>query len=323
MTGTDARPTIAGMRLQRVMQIVIGSLFGVSALGLLAVAVARAPVDGPKVFLPPLVAAAIGAMAVGLFQLQFRGLRKKGEAVRASVDACAARVFDAPGAVRPGYDLSVTMTPGMAAWVSGVDSDVGFTTEGQHRGARVSVASHVSVAGRQMGEFSHVYSYVCVDVLGATEPFYLTKQGAFSAVTNATGLSHDVKIGDAAFDAAWNVSADPALAKDVLDDSIRARLAELRARVPSVSMDMAQGTMSVILTKSGLAIRWPGPMPPELAIFMRDLLLDMRERILAHLDRRAARAGAGQVEGYRVVADEAAPASLEEPSDEAARRAAN
>jgi len=150
-----------------------------------------------------------------------------------------------------------------------------------------------------------VYSHVCVDVLGATEPFYLVKQSVGGTVAKMVGAVKDATLGDEAFDKAWIIHADQALARDVLDGSIRARLDDLQSKVSQVSLDFAQGHMHVVLTRHGLAIRWPGPMTPELALFMRDLLVDMRTRILAHLERRA---HAGMGHGYRVAAGEAAGA---------------
>src|SRR5439155_1086504 len=160
--------------------------------------------------------------------------------------------------------------------------------DGKCGGVRVSVASHASTLGRQFGEFSHIYSYVCVDMLGLATRFNLTKQGAGSLIGRATGMMKDANIGDAGFDGMWNVDADEALAREVLDESIRKRLIDLRGMVGQVSQDFSVGTMSIVLTHHGLALRWPGEMTVELASYIRDLLTDMRTRMLAHEDRKAA-----------------------------------
>jgi hypothetical protein len=63
-----------------------------------------------------------------------------------------------------------------------------------------------------------------------------------------------------------------------------------------------------------LALRWPGDITPELAIFIRDLLLEMRANMLAYENRTAARVGAEATAGagYRLaVDDEEAPAEVE------------
>jgi len=153
-------------------------------------------------------------------------------------------------------------------------------------------------------------------------PFRLTKEGAGSKIARAAGLANDATIGDEAFDSAWTIDADPGLARAVLDPSIRARLMELRSRVGEVSQDFGPGTMSVILTQHGLALRWPGDINVAFATYIRDLLLAMRERILAHVDREAARGGAQA--GYRVGADagEALPPSEEEVDSPAQRERA-
>ncbi len=305
------------MRWMRWVQVGFGTLFGLVSLFLLVVAVIRFDPNHAGVLGMPLATLVPGALVVGILELQIRSVRTKDQRVRGSIEQCARQVFDAPGTLRPEYDVSVTASPRVAAFTESFDGRGGFTTDGVYKGVRVSVASHASIAGRQMGEFSHIYSYVCVDVLGATEPFFLTRQGAFGSVATAIGLVKDVQIGDSAFDGAWIIHADQALARDVLDESIRARLNELESKVSLVSINMAQGAMSVVLTRHGLAIRWPGEMSPELAMFMRDLLIDMRARILTHLDRKAT-AGVGT--GYRVSADdrpatEAAPLSEEDPAE--------
>src|SRR6185369_10760080 len=128
------------------------------------------------------------------------------------------------------------------------DEGAAFTADGACGGVKVSVASHASRMGKQFGEMSHVYSYVCVDVLGLERKFHLTKEGAASKLALATGLTKEAEIGDTAFDAAWAVGADGDLARDVLDESVRARLTDLRSKVGLVSQDFGPGTMSVILT---------------------------------------------------------------------------
>lgn len=307
------------MRWMRYVQVAFGSLFGLVTLFLLVVAIIRFDPAHPGRLALPFLFGLPGAFVVGMLELQYRSFRNKNRHVREAIERCAARVFDAPGTVRPEYDMTVTNTPGAAAMAGFVDGRGGYTAQGEHRGVRVSVGSHASVAGRQLGEFNHVYSHVCVDVLGSNEPFFMTKQGVFGSVAKAVGVVKDVPIGDAAFDAAWIIHADQALARDVLDASIRARLTDLASKVSLVSNNFAQGVMSVLLTRHGLAIRWPGEMSPELAIFMRDLLVDMRTRLLAHLDRRA-HAGMGQ--GYRVAAEDAAASAPNAEEDAGADGAA-
>jgi len=86
-----------------------------------------------------------------------------------------------------------------------------------------------------------------------------------------------------------------------------------------VSQDFGPGTMSVILTHHGLALRWPGEIDPPLAAFIRDLLVDMRQKMLAHVDRKA-RVVAEDV-AYRVAADAMPEAAAADEDVSAARRA--
>jgi hypothetical protein len=67
---------------------------------------------------------------------------------------------------------------------------------------------------------------------------------------------------------------------------------------------------SVVLTRHGLAVRWPGEIDVALATYIRDLLLDMRTRMLAHADRAAVRVADGAA--YRVAADTPAEEEQEE-----------
>lgn len=270
------------MKFRRIMQVVFGALFGL--VGLLGVVTALTHWDGgagAKGLVLSAVPLLLAVVAVGVFELQIRGLKRSGQRIRESVEAIAAKLFDAPAEVRPGYDLSVTAGR-MAAAASSMETDVGFTADGTFGGARVSVASHVSTLGRQIGELSHVYSHVVVDAHGLTTTFRLSREGAGSMLARATGLASDAKVGDAEFDATWSVDCDEALARAVLDESIRRRLMDLQGKVGLVSQDFGVGTMSVILTSHGLALRWPGPIDVALATYVRDLLLDMRTRLLAY-----------------------------------------
>jgi hypothetical protein len=296
------------MKLARVLQVVIGSLCTLGILSTLPLVVSRWPIAGASTLILPIMLFVFAAATVGTMEVQIRSLRSKGARVRKEIDAIAARVFDRPAAVRPGYDLSVTMPAATASFVSTFDAGTGFTTAGEFRGVSVSVASHVSRVGRQLGEMSHVYSHVVVDVLGADTRFVLTRQGAAAVLGRVSGVTRDVKVGDDAFDAMWNVDADEGLARAVLDPSIRARLMELKSRVSLVSQEWGPGGMSVILTSHGLAIRWPGEFNVEFAVAIRDLLIDMRTRMLAHLDR-VARGAQGAEVGYRVYAEQEAPPS--------------
>jgi hypothetical protein len=296
---------------RRAIQIMNGLIFGGG--GLLAL-IAGIAASVPAAIVFGAVMMLLAGLAVGRIEMQIRGVKAKGARVREMMDAVAREVFDAPAEVRPGYDLSVT-AGAAAARVAAMETDVGFTTDGQCKGVRVSVASHASALGRQMGELSHVYSHVVVDVLGCTAKFRLSNEGVASRIGRVAGVTEDAKVGDESFDASFAIDADTELARDVLDESIRKRLLELRSQVSRVSQDFGVGTMSVILTSHGLALRWPGEIDPAFAKHIRDLLLDMRTRLLAHEDRKAARAAKGT--GYRVVEGEPLPA--EEESEEKAR----
>jgi hypothetical protein len=239
-----------------------------------------------------------------------------------NIEAVAKELFDTPGAIRPGYDLSVTAGAAVAAFAGSFESDVGFTTDGTYRGARVSIASHASVMGRQMGEFHHTYSHVVVDVLGMTKKFRLAREGVGAKLARATGIAKDAEIGEEAFDKTFTIDVDDAaLAKSVLDESIQRRIMDLQSKVGLVSIDSGVGGMSILLTNQGLALRWPGDITPELARFIRDLLLDMRQRLLAYEDKKATRIATGEAALYRVASDAVEPSrALEEQEEEEVAR---
>lgn len=293
----------------RFLRYAFTGFFGVLALAMFAIGVAHGQIQTIFPALPMVVVAALGWFGFGL---QLKRIEQQGDLVRASIEEIATKLFDAPATVHPGYDMTVTSGATGEA-LNALDSDAGYTAEGIFGGARVGVASHASTLGRQVGELTHTYSYVVVDVNGLTVPFKLAKEGVVDSVLKlATG---DVEVGDPEFDEEWTIEADAELARAVLDDSVRERLTALRARVPSVSVDVGPGTMSVILTRHGLAIRWPGPIDVELATFMRDLLVDMRRAMIAHVDRQALRAAAtAGGPHYRVAADPDAPAPAAEPA---------
>lgn len=294
--------------------VVFAVLAGVAA----AAGAFQLPQRGPAAFLPALGAVLVGALPFFVLGYQIKALTRAIATVRAAVEERARTLFDEPGAVRPGYDANVYGP--MGTFVT-TDAESAFTTEGRARGARVTSASLVSVRGRQGGELYHVYSYVAVDVLGLVRPFRIAREGFAAKLGKALGTTQDAVTGDAAFDAAFVVDSETEFARAALGDPfIRQRILELQSKVASVSGGVAHGAMAISLSSAGLALRWPGPLDPELALFVRDLLLDLRGRMLAYEDRRAA--AANDAAGYRVSADAipaAAPAYREPdpPAEEA------
>ena len=305
-------------RMKRFLQLFFAGVFGVVGLSFIVGGFMRGT---PMAALGGIVPLVMAAAFYWLFERQIRSYAQAGAAVKASIEACAKSVFDAPGPVTEAYDLHATTTSALVAgFAYEATNNAAFTTEGTFRDARVSVASHVSVMGRQLGEFHHTYSHVLVDMLGLNRPFKLSREGAAAKLAKAVGGMTDATVGEEDFDKTFIVGTDPAFAKAVLDESIRKRLLHMQSQVKNVSIDSGVGCMTLVLTKKGLALRWPGEMTPELAIFTRDLLLDMRANMLAYENRSAARAGAEATSGstgYRVAADEEPAAEHEAAEPEA------
>jgi hypothetical protein len=261
------------------MQVALTLIFGATALLMASVYLSmparRGPLLGIAVF-----NGALAIIAYGVFQVQFRAVRKATERVRASMGAIAGKLFDAPVPVLDRYDGSELIGPwgGMSR---GLDGDTWSAAEGDWKGARLLVASHPSVVGRQMFEMYHVYSYVVVDVPGVKQPFTVTEEaGAFGNLFTGASNAPKVEFEDPAFEKAWLVHSEPGFAKRVLDGSVRLRLLELREQVKNVSQDFAQGRMSLRLDSRGLIVRWPGELNAHFAGFMRDLLMDLRGKML-------------------------------------------
>ena len=189
----------------------------------------------------------------------------------------AARAFDAPGQARDDFD-GAPLLGGFGDFIRIMDGARWPAAEGTSRGAHVLVTSHASYAGRQMFEAYHVYSYVAVDVPGFGGTFRLTERSKI--VNFLLPGARDVKIGDPAFEAGWVVDADENVARAALTDAVRARLVDLRSKVGLVSIDFAQGRMTVGMTPRGLTLRWPGELTVELTDFIRDVLLDMRAGLM-------------------------------------------
>jgi hypothetical protein len=233
-----------------------------------------------------------GIFAVGLFEVVIRLRSRKVARVRAAVESVAQTLFDAPAAVTPGYNLAATIsasTEDSRQAISSlvIDFGAGFTTEGTSRGVRVSAASHVSTVGRGFGELSHIFSHVLVDLGGTVLPFRILERGVGSSIATAVDLVRDVGTGDPAFDGAFIIDTDPALAREVLAPAgIRGRLVELRSKVGQVGWDFGTQRMNVVLTSYGLAVRWPGELDARFAAVLRDLLLDLRASLVAYLQRR-------------------------------------
>jgi hypothetical protein len=221
----------------------------------------------------------MGGFTIAILLIQARSLRQAQERVHRTIVDVAARAFDAPPRVVDGYDGAWLIGPlgGMSTLYDGKN----FTmAEGTARGARLIVASHPSVAGRQMFEQCHVYSYVAVDAPGVSTPFRLSEQAAGTKFIASVVGSRDVEIGDPAFDQTFLIDSDAAFAARVLDPGLRARLIALRAQVRLVSQDFGAGRMTLALNGGSLVLRWPGELSVDFTIGLRDLLLDLRARFL-------------------------------------------
>lgn len=266
--------------------------------------------------LAALALAVVGLVVRARLATLVKTAREAARRARQAVASSAKAAFDAPAEVRLGYDHEATNTGPLMMRMKTDDPETAFTAVGRVGDINVAIGSHVSILGRQEDEPHHTYSQVVVDVLGLDKPFRLTHEFVTARLGKHLGTLQDLELGDAEFDAAFIVESDEELCRAVLDESIRKRLLSLQADARKVSVQMGVGNLSVVLSKRGLALHWPGEIGPERAVEIRDLLVDMRANMLAHQNRAvmrlAAEAGAG---GYRIAAEEARETTADEDGD--------
>lgn len=299
----------------------LGRVYAVAfALMAVAVAVGCMVLSEPEAALAALAPAVVGLVVWARLTTLVKTAREAARVAREGVAASAKATFDAPADVRSGYDHEATNTGPLMMRMKTDDPETAFTAVGRFGDINVAIGSHVSILGRQNDESHHTYSQVIVDVLGLDKPFRLTHEFVTARLGKHLGTLQDIDLGDAEFDAAFLLASDDEFCRAVLDESIRKRLLSLQADAKKVSVQMGVGNLSVLLSKRGLALHWPGEMTPERAVEIRDLLVDMRANMLAHQNRAAMRlaaeAGAG---GYRIAAEEARETAADEDGEAEAR----
>jgi hypothetical protein len=268
------------VRVLRWFGLVMSSLFALGGVLAIAAALTREGKNqGPAITIGAMLLF-VGLGGIIVLQLQVRSVRKAHERIRGTMTAIAGGAFDAPARVGEGYDGAWLIGP-FGALSTAYDGANFTVAEGTARGARVTIASHPSVVGRQMFETCHVYSYVAVDAPGAVGPFRLDEQAGGTKLIASIAGARDVEVGDPVFDRTFLVDADQAVATRILDAGLRARLVSLRGQVPLVSQDFGAGRMALALNAGNLVIRWPGELSLDFAVALRDLLLDLRARFTA------------------------------------------
>lgn len=160
-----------------------------------------------------------------------------------------------------------------------------------------------------------------VDVLGLEVPLRLRPR----ARVDAAGLKKALgEVGDPAFDAAWVVEADAALAKGALGPELRARLTTLVATLPGLSaIELGPRGLSIewdALTighdsfrgPRGDEVRWTMGVDPKATMAqIEEDIVGLRAALLAHAEAPTASTG-GLFRDVRVAVDPAPEAETVE-----------
>jgi hypothetical protein len=118
-------------------------------------------------------------------------------------------------------------------------------------------------------------SYVCAGPPSSLPKFRAITRGTLTTMSRIGMETHEVKLGDPAFDAKWIVDGDETLVRNVLDDAGREALMQLFGKL---TWNQAH-TASVESVGRGVVIRWPGELTAAHAAFLRDLAFSVRAKL--------------------------------------------
>jgi hypothetical protein len=251
------------LRVFRVLEVVIPG--GFSLLGVLAAASPRHPLGlaaGLWIF---------AAFAVLMFELRFWGHRRKVARVWRGLEEVGRRDLEGGGpvVVRDGDDFVEELASNRALAGLMASRSHRLCIAGGWRGRRLEIGTAV-VAGR---DFDQLVSYVCVLDQSIRGNFRMMTRGALASFARLGTHRQPVQTGDAAFDGAWVVDSEEPLARAVLDPPMRAKLVGLQGQLGWMQI------ASVEATRFGLLVRWPGELSPDGAAYLRDLAVDVHQRL--------------------------------------------
>jgi hypothetical protein len=122
-------------------------------------------------------------------------------------------------------------------------------------------------------DFDTFISHVLVESTRVRAGFRVMTKGTITRFARMGMKTFPTTTGDQAFDDAWVVDAEHALAMSVLDAPTRKTLLELQSVLPWM------GVASLEATSVGLVLRWPSELSAESAAYLRDLAITVCERI--------------------------------------------
>lgn len=298
------------------LRIAVVGLFALMGVAVAGSSLARGQVGGLAALL---FFALMALLADVMFRRATRIFRSVVARATEAMQAAARELFDEGAA-----EVTDRWDDAVARRVFGVRAKArdGFThferlaIEGHHGGGAWQIASLVIPTRNE--PLYLAMSYVRVDVEGAEVVLRARHQTGFGRLARKLTGGRDVHLGDAAFDDEFLLEGDAALFREVFDESVRARLMELAAVANKISV--LRG-LELEVADGSLVLHWPDELTAGQMCAIRDVLAQLRARLIAALGRRAA-AGV-RVGGLRdadvVVSDEAALERAPSAVDDAKR----
>jgi hypothetical protein len=219
------------------------------------------------VVVPVATVVAVCLFVAVMFQWRLLAIRRDARRVAANLHAIGGALVEQPEPIagaRGGIAV-LASNPRFARQVA--RRSVRFAAAGTWRGTRIEYGAAV-VALR---DFDVTLSHVKV-VAADLPALRVMSRGILTSMSRWLRDKHPVATGDAAFDSAWVVDADEAVARDRLTPAVRAQLVELRSALISTQ------TASIEAIDGGLVVRWPGALTAALAARLRDVALAIATR---------------------------------------------
>lgn len=214
---------------------------------------------------------AFALFGLAMFEWRIRGFRRSVARVTEALAEVGRKDFDAPAVVEQrsegAFEAEVAANPSFAHLMAGRSARL--YVKGTWQGRRVDLGTSV-VPGR---DFDLFVSHAFVETDRPLPSFRVMTRGALTSLSRLGMATTPTETGDAAFDREWVVDADPAVATKVLDAPLRKTLLELQTRIGWM------GVASIESIKSGLIVRWPAEVSASSAAYLRDLAMQIADRL--------------------------------------------
>jgi hypothetical protein len=241
---------------------------GICVLGVLFLVAPRASANAA------FITWGIALLCAAMFELRVRGHRRACVRAQKTLGEIARADLQSPTLVseRPGDELveELASNPQLANLLA--SRSTRFFVSGE-RNAR---SFEIGTAVVALRDFDRHHSYVCLRDDRLPSALRVMTRGAVTSFARmGMSYAHDVKTGDATFDAVWIVDADEDVVRAVLDDGMRKTLLDLQSRLGWMQV------ASLEATRFGLVVRWPSTIETGSAAYLCDLVLAMHARFVA------------------------------------------